>query len=497
VFFYAGSPDAEERMHVVAGQVRESLDPLTRDVSTVLPIDRQRTADAPSTVAPLVGSDQATADPQQVLAATPDLDAKARAATDPDVDPQAVENPAADPTGPPPASAQTNSPGPSAIDPAQPSSRMQPVASSVPQTAAATNPPPVTADPVPPPTDTPLLSDQPPAVPLPPVPLPPAEVPGSSPVSASLEFAAPQQPAPPAPDRRASSRLPLRGSNPATPPPLALQLPTPAAQAHPRLRVQPVPEPAASAVPPPTGIEEERSRLRRARSREYESAASVVTRLLSQSPALRAGAETAGIDVVTDLVAVQLYLSSDGQVDRMIRSGVAGPHTALARCAAMGLRRLPSFRGATAFRATLSDAEWSWYHDGKLVVEWAFAASWAGAAPVGAGNADILIWSMTGRRIALIAPELRDLVLFMPGSGFKVLQARTGARRMLLLRELVSGEMQTAGRVKPESGALDRLALAGLERAAADWPTDESSGLVAAAPAPHRLNQPPGLIVGE
>jgi hypothetical protein len=474
VFFYAGSPDIEERMRVIAGQVRESLDPWTREMSAVVPADRQQVTDRQHSATPSIpaappvraagtpvsrpstASERATADPPPVPVRTPVTAQKARPATSSTIGRHPTEKQAYQ-LATPRTAAPTRAVDSSAVA-AVKLSRVEPVRSSPPPTQAPAHPPALSRDP---------------QQPDPPVPVPLPAASAESLPAASVPEVPPTAPPPAQPEAS----------------------PTPAVPAHPRLRVQPVPESRASAVPPPNGIHEERAWLRRARSREYEPAASVVARLLSRSPGLRGGAGTGGLDVITDLVAVQLYLADDGAIDSAVRSGVAGPHTALARCVAMGLRRLPSFRGATAFRATLNDAEWNWYRDGKIVIEWAFAAARAGAPPAGAGNVDFLIWSMTGRRAALIAPELKDLVLFVPGSRFKVLQARAGARRAVLLRELVLGEVSAADRVEPGSAALDRLALAGLARAEAGWPTGEPSGSGPTAPVPQRFNQPPGLIV--
>ena len=259
--------------------------------------------------------------------------------------------------------------------------------------------------------------------------------------------------------------------------------------------MQPVPAPDACAVPPERGIEQERTWLRRTLKEQYDSAANHVARVLSESPGLRGGSKQSADDVVTDLVAVRLYLSGGtDRIDSAVRGATVGPHVPLARCVASGLRRLPSYRGATLLRTTLSEAEWQWYGKRRLVTEWAFCSALTAAHPEMAGDVDVLIWSMTARRTALLDPTVPDRVLYLPGTSFKVLGVRDEERRVLLLRELTGPEIGADGSVDIRRLPLDDLAMAGLEQAGTEW-RDAKPVARLPATALGSLRNPPGLIV--
>ncbi|MFF5536256.1 hypothetical protein ACFY71_27880 [Streptomyces cinerochromogenes] len=262
-------------------------------------------------------------------------------------------------------------------------------------------------------------------------------------------------------------------------------------------RVQAVPSAAACAVPPRTGIAREREWLRTAFRQQYNDGAGAVARLLSESPGLRGTAQTPTEDVLTDLVAARLYLrGGSALLDRQVREATVGPHVPLARCVAAGVRRLPSYRGATVLRAAPGDAEWDWYRRRTLVTEWAFCWALTTAAPELPGDADVLIWSMTARRTALLDPDLPARVLFLPGTTFKVLAVRDGDRRAVLLRELSASEIAADGRVDTGRTALDDMALAGLEQAERTWQAAAPEAAVRLPPEQAaRFTAPPGLLL--
>ncbi len=233
-----------------------------------------------------------------------------------------------------------------------------------------------------------------------------------------------------------------------------------------------------------------------------------MTRVLSGAPGLLASARIAPADALTDLAATHLYLTGQlGPLDEAVRGARVGPHTPLARCVASGLALLPSFRGATAARAMLSDAERQWYAARELVTEWAFCRTLTSLdrplnPPRGAtgtrlpGNVDVLIWSLTGRRTSLLDPGLPDQVIFLPGTSFKVLRADHD-RPGILLRELSPSEIGVEGQVELGRVPLDDLALRGLEQAAEGWrEAREARGAGADTPAvpPGMFTSPPGLI---
>ncbi|MEU2778031.1 hypothetical protein ABZ646_35375, partial [Streptomyces sp. NPDC007162] len=349
-----------------------------------------------------------------------------------------------------------------------------------------------------------------PAAPMAPVsagPVPPVSVPAVPPVSggpaptgsdgpvpapASPSPAAHAEPAPAAPRIRLESSTPepvrpspqsptraadgTRDSAPADGGPL----PEPAAAAPPperpaptggsAVQVQPRPTAAASVVPPQKGVDRERDWVRRSLGGRYDTAAAFVSRVLSESPGLHGGPRSSAADALTDLAAIRLYLSgATSAIDAAIRAGTAGPHVPLARCAASGLRRLPSYRGAAMVRATLTAAERGWYQEGKVVTERSFLAAVSTARRGMPGNTDVLVWSLTARRTALVAPDLPDRVLFAPGTRFKVLRVEGGDRPVVMLRELAASEFDEHGRVGDGRVPLDEIALTGLEQVRGFW----------------------------
>ncbi|MBW8792679.1 MAG: hypothetical protein JF597_03550 [Streptomyces sp.] len=300
------------------------------------------------------------------------------------------------------------------------------------------------------------------------------------------------------PDRAPASaapEIPVGDSVPAT---------TPAPV--PGVRVQPVPMPGARiALAPAQDLDRERSWLRRAGGARYEEAAGFVTRVMSQNPGLRGVSKETAKTALNDLTAVRLYLSAgpSEQVDDAVRGAGIGPHVPLARCVAAGLQRLPSYRGVALLRATLSDAELAWYEEaarqGGPVTEWGFCSALITARPGLPGDTDILLWSLTARRTALLQPELPDRVIFLPGTAFKALRVTGGeGRRVVLLRELTEPERAAASDSPAERSTLDDLATTGLESA------DEAVRAAAgdgrrAQPVPEAFTtaftNPPGLIV--
>jgi hypothetical protein len=281
---------------------------------------------------------------------------------------------------------------------------------------------------------------------------------------------------------------------PAAPPAAPALPPTTPATAPTGARVQPVPSADTTAVPPARSLDLERQWLRRNLAGQYDATAGSVARILSEFPGLRAGGAP-DADVLVDLVAVQLYLAGHTcQFDDLVRSAIAGPHVPLARCIASGLRRLPSHRGPVLVRAELTEQDLRWYGSRKVVTEWAFVPCVTGGRLRLPGSTEVLIWSMTARRTHLLAPERPEQVVFLPGTGFKVLSAtgRDGAR--VLLRELSASEVGADGRVDPGRVPLDDVALAGLTEAGERWRQEEASEDLP-EPLRGRFGTPPGLIV--
>jgi hypothetical protein len=109
-------------------------------------------------------------------------------------------------------------------------------------------------------------------------------------------------------------------------------------------------------------------------------------------------------------------------------------------------------------------------------------------SPEGPGPVDFLIWSMTARRTALIVQDEADRVVFLPGTGFKVLRVTGGGRPSVLLRELSASEISEDGRVSTRPVLLDTIALASLEKA-------ERTRRPAGAGQRRPLGHAPGLVI--
>ncbi|MFC5219727.1 hypothetical protein [Streptomyces coerulescens] len=270
----------------------------------------------------------------------------------------------------------------------------------------------------------------------------------------------PGRPSTAIPARPAASGFRLESAAPeeaAAPP-----APAPASPARTGVSVQPTPKAAACALPPERGVGQERDWVRRTFSEQYNAAAGVVARVISESPGLRGGSKSEAAEALTELVAVRLYLSGDHRrADDAVRAAAAGPHVPLARCVTAGLRRLPSYRGPALLRSRLGAAERAWYREGRLATEWAFCHARTVLHEGPRGGTDFLIWSMTARRTSQLDPAVADRVLFLPGTSFKVLRTEGTT---VLLRELSPSEIAEDGRVEVQRGKLDTIALQGLQK---------------------------------
>lgn len=134
-----------------------------------------------------------------------------------------------------------------------------------------------------------------------------------------------------------------------------------------------------------------------------------------------------------------------------------------------GLEKLPSFRGAVALRVSLSRADIASYVPAAVIAESDFFMAGLSGNPGISGNSDIVIYSMTGRRTALLDTGNPDTVMFLPGSRFSVLGVEEGERTSVFLREI--------GPNDGETHILDRAAQQKLKRALLDWNRDEKAGV--------------------
>ncbi|MFD9733130.1 hypothetical protein [Umezawaea sp. NPDC059074] len=274
----------------------------------------------------------------------------------------------------------------------------------------------------------------------------------------------------------------------------------PAEQAAPKIaRLQPVPPPEATGLLPKRGIEDERAWLRRTLATEFGTMTNSVARILSEHPGFQGALSRGSAEVLTDAVAVQLYLTVRGKaVDEALRTAANGPHVPFARCVVSGLSRLPSHRGPAVFTASPTPGQWDLYRDHKLVTEWGFLHAMTAPPAEPAGEVDVLVWSMTARRTRLLeaADGVQERVLFVPGTSFKVLEMTEpeagGGRGQILLRELTAVEIDADGRVDQNRISLDELALNSLRRQLEQWADGSPSVQVNPASA-ERFGALPGL----
>ncbi|MFJ2951803.1 hypothetical protein ACIO8H_29890 [Streptomyces sp. NPDC087226] len=188
----------------------------------------------------------------------------------------------------------------------------------------------------------------------------------------------------------------------------------------------------------------ERAAFREAAGGDWEGHAAAVSRMLTRMPALR-GHE---LDAArTDLIAAHAYLTADeGPLHH--RELIRDLHTGEGRllpyggCLASALRRLPSYRGV-ALRGgdagVPEPAVGTLLHDPAPVSALATTSALPAGAPV-----RYAIWSVTGRKVRQLldrpggSPETYEEIVFVPGTGFRVLGVRTvpTGPSVVLLREL-------------------------------------------------------------
>ncbi|MFD2473435.1 hypothetical protein [Amycolatopsis silviterrae] len=303
-----------------------------------------------------------------------------------------------------------------------------------------------------------------------------AEVPG-------VVAADPVPAAPPAPVTRIAP-ADLAPPKPAEPPVAKPVAPAPAPEKPPaaspppaKLRFQETPGAESTALLPKRGADKERQWLRKSLGAEYGLMSNTVARILSEHPGFQGVLSTASsAEVLTDAVAVQLYLSPKGStIDAGLRRGANGPHVPVARCVVAGLSRLPSHRGPATFTTELPPSAWPLLNDRKVLTEWGFLNALTHPSSTVDGDTDVLVWSITGRRTKLLEPSeggVENRVLFVPGTSFKVLETRepaAGERGAVLLRELTASEIDETGRVANDRAALDELAVNSLRQTVATW----------------------------
>ncbi len=235
------------------------------------------------------------------------------------------------------------------------------------------------------------------------------------------------------------------------------------------------PPPAATALPLPfvpghVSGAAERAAFRDFAGADWERHAAAVSRVLTRMPALR-GRELEAAR--TDLIAAHAYLTTEkGPLhhSELIRDMRTGDERLLpyAGCLASALRRLPSYRGMALRSGDADDPEPG---VGTLLQEPGPLSALAGASALpSAGSVRYAIWSVTGRKVRQLverpAGSPYDEIVFVPGTGFRVLGVRTVPTGcpVVLLREIPGNAIVYMDGPEELSG-LDLKALAQLEEA--------------------------------
>jgi len=240
---------------------------------------------------------------------------------------------------------------------------------------------------------------------------------------------------------------------------------------------------------------QERLRFRLSLGWRYGAAAQSVARLMAERPGLRIAIGD-GDEAITEFVAVCVFADSD-QVDliRAMRLGPGPVELPYAACLTGGLRRLPVLRGVVIRGGPDDPAAADDYRPGMLVADPAPLIANADPMVAVPGEVELLIWSVTGRRLDGLAEGTRaGEVVFPPGTVLTVLAAdpptRRGPRRVLLAE---AGEPGRLDRVR------ERLAAAAAARAAAPpRPADPDHPAMGAVDAARFAELPrplPGRIV--
>jgi hypothetical protein len=204
---------------------------------------------------------------------------------------------------------------------------------------------------------------------------------------------------------------------------------------------------------------DDRSELRRVLNGRYDSHARAVSRMLAEHPGLRSGGE-AGSAVVAGLVAVQAYHAAHRELVnsylRQDEESLSSAEDLVARCAVVGMGRLPAAHGAVfAVSTSKVGAEAAnLYRAGDEIVEPGFIDVGLTRGPAG-GTVEYAIWSASARRLGPLGTPDGATAVFPPGSRFAVLAVDPAGGPDQPLRVLLQDRTSTAvaGRSGPGTDA--------------------------------------------
>ncbi|MFF5554052.1 hypothetical protein [Streptomyces olivaceoviridis] len=211
----------------------------------------------------------------------------------------------------------------------------------------------------------------------------------------------------------------------------------------------------------------------------------VVARALRHDPGLGRGLSDenafAGLLAVRRCLTVHAWRTGQDPDRAGSEAPAAADPSALA-----ALALLPAYEGVVALRTHLDPAAIQWYRQHRVATAQGVCASSLTGNPGKPGNADVLIRSVTGRRTALLEPELPDRVLFPTGTRFEVLhvQTRPGEGAVVMLDELPPAGVRRSDRGR-------RAAVRELRAALRVWRQDEMNGVVRDL-TPDPFARPPG-----
>lgn len=230
---------------------------------------------------------------------------------------------------------------------------------------------------------------------------------------------------------------------------------------------------------------EDRRQLRASLGWRYDAAAQYVARLLSDRPGLRAPGDEA---LAADLAAVQFFASSgDDDLLQTVRAAAGeGNDLPLLSCLVSGLRRLPTLVGPVV-RGGLADLN---VRPGTTLVEPGPMLALTDPAVAFGGAPEVLIWSTSARQLqGLIDPASAAAAMFLPGTGFRVIEHDTDREPARLLM------VEVAARTDPvrEARIAEQLRTVAAARAATaltshgpplGWPAAWLAPVPGRAPAP-------------
>jgi len=226
---------------------------------------------------------------------------------------------------------------------------------------------------------------------------------------------------------------------------------------------------------------QERLRFRLSLGWRYGAAVQSVARLMAERPGLRIAAGDGDEDAMTELAAVRVFAESEqGDLIRAMRAGLGPVERPYAACLAGGLRRLPVLRGVVVRGGPADPAVADGYRPGLLVADLAPLIALTDPMAAVPGAVELLIWSVTGRRLdGLIDGPRSGEVVFPPGTVLTVLAVDPpggpGPRRVLLAEATAAGPAIAADPLTAAGAPVvsrlarirDRLVAAAAARAAA------------------------------